>query len=315
MAVSRAQKVRLGIFVGSGLFVLVAGLLVLAGMKLGETRDPYTIRYSDGGVSLSGLEVGSPVKYSGIRVGRVDVIRIDPKDVGVVLVEITLDGGTPVAEDTLANLGSMGITGLKYIELSRGSRDAKLRHPGGDIPAGKSALDDLSNQAGEIATKVSETLDRVNAFVAPEMKDRIASVLDRTDKLLATSEAAIAENREGFRVFTANAAQASARFDTLAQHLETLAVEAEHTLEEGSKAAKNLRTATGQLDGFLTDARKATQSLTQVLDKSNLTLTQSRESLVQGLIYIRDAAANLKDFSRKVKDDPSLLLISEGGSE
>lgn len=311
MAVTRAQKARLGIFVGAGLFALVGGLIVLAGMKLGETRDAYTVRYSDGGVSLSGLEVGSPVKYSGIRVGRVDVIRIDPKDVGVVIVELSLDGGTPVAEDTLANLGSMGITGLKYIELSRGSAAAKLRKPGSDIPAGKSAMDDLSNQAGEIATKVNEALTRVNAFVAPEMKDRIASVLDRTDRLLATSEAAIAENREGFKTFTTNAAQASVRFDALAQHLETLAAEGGRTLEEATRAAKNLRTSTAQLDGFLTDVRKTTVALTKVLEKGDLLLTQGRDSLVQGLVYFRDTAANMKDFSRRVKDDPSLLLISE----
>lgn len=311
MAVTRAQKARLGIFVGAGLFALVGGLIVLAGMKLGETRDAYTVRYADGGVSLSGLEVGSPVKYSGIRVGRVDVIRIDPKDVGVVIVELSLDGGTPVAEDTLANLGSMGITGLKYIELSRGSAAAKLRKPGSDIPAGKSAMDDLSNQAGEIATKVNEALTRVNAFVAPEMKDRIASVLDRTDRLLATSEAAIAENREGFKTFTTNAAQASVRFDALAQHLETLAAEGGRTLEEATRAAKNLRTSTAQLDGFLTDVRKTTVALTKVLEKGDLLLTQGRDSLVQGLVYFRDTAANMKDFSRRVKDDPSLLLISE----
>jgi len=311
MAVTRAQKARLGIFVGAGLFALVGGLIVLAGMKLGETRDAYTVRYSDGGVSLSGLEVGSPVKYSGIRVGRVDVIRIDPKDVGVVIVELSLDGGTPVAEDTLANLGSMGITGLKYIELSRGSAAAKLRKPGSDIPAGKSAMDDLSNQAGEIATKVNEALTRVNAFVAPEMKDRIASVLDRTDRLLATSEAAIAENREGFKTFTTNAAQASVRFDALAQHLETLAAEGGRTLEEATRAAKNLRSSTAQLDGFLTDVRKTTVALTKVLEKGDLLLTQGRDSLVQGLVYFRDTAANMKDFSRRVKDDPSLLLISE----
>lgn len=311
MAVTRAQKARLGIFVGAGLFALVGGLIVLAGMKLGETRDAYTVRYADGGVSLSGLEVGSPVKYSGIRVGRVDVIRIDPKDVGVVIVELSLDGGTPVAEDTLANLGSMGITGLKYIELSRGSAAAKLRKPGSDIPAGKSAMDDLSNQAGEIATKVNEALTRVNAFVAPEMKDRIASVLDRTDRLLATSEAAIAENREGFKTFTTNAAQASVRFDALAQHLETLAAEGGRTLEEATRAAKNLRSSTAQLDGFLTDVRKTTVALTKVLEKGDLLLTQGRDSLVQGLVYFRDTAANMKDFSRRVKDDPSLLLISE----
>ncbi|MCB9545218.1 MAG: MCE family protein [Myxococcales bacterium] len=312
MAVTRAQKLRLGIFVATGLVALVGGLIVLAGMRLGEVRDTYRVRYADGDVSLSGLEVGSPVKYSGIRVGRVDVIRIDPQDVGVVLVEISLTGGTPVAEDTQASLGSMGITGLKYIELTRGSRAARVRKPGEEIPAGKSALDDLSNQAGEIAAKVSEALDRVNAFVSPDMKDRLASVLDRTDKLLATAEATIAENREGVRALTASLAITADRVGAL---LDEAGPNLTRTLDEGARTARTLRDASGKLDGLLGDARKATQSLDKVLDVGGQTLAQTRESLVQGLVYFRDSASNLKAFSRKVKDDPSLLLLSEGGEE
>ncbi len=79
MAVTRAQKVRLGAFLAIGITAVVGGLVVLAGAKLGEKRDAYTVRYDQAEVSLSGLEVGSPVRYSGIKVGRVDAIGIDPK--------------------------------------------------------------------------------------------------------------------------------------------------------------------------------------------------------------------------------------------
>jgi ABC-type transporter Mla subunit MlaD len=61
MAVTRSRKVRLGIFVGAGLFLLVGGLVLLAGVKLGERRDRYVIRFSDPSYGLSGLEVGAPV--------------------------------------------------------------------------------------------------------------------------------------------------------------------------------------------------------------------------------------------------------------
>lgn len=316
MAATRAQRMRLGIFVGSGLAALALGLIVLAGMRLGEKRDSYTIRYDDGAVSLSGLEVGSPVKYSGIRVGRVDVIRIDPKDVGVVLVEISLTENTPVAEDSTANLGSMGITGLKYIELTRGTRTAKLRKAGSTIPAGKSALDDLSNQAGEIAAKVNTALERVNAFVGPDMKARVASVLDRTDKLLATTEATIAENRDSMKTFSANLAAASTRFDAISQQLDELFVDARPKLNrmvgDAGRTTKNVRDASGELKGFLVDTRKAVKTADQLMATSRLTLVQSRENLVDSLRDLRAAAENFKDFSRKVREDPSLLLIREG---
>lgn len=331
MSVSRAQKMRLGIFVIAGLVALVGGLAVLAGMKLGEKRETYTIRYSDGGVSLSGLEVGSPVKYSGIRVGRVDIIRIDPKDVGVIEVEISLNEGTPVAEDTVANLGSMGITGLKYIELSRGSADAKIRKPGTEIPAGKSALDDLSNQAGEIAEKVNTAIERLNAFVAPEMKDRVASVLDRTDKLLATLEGTISENREQLKVISTNLAAASAKFESLADHLDGTVAGVDQvvadvgprlnrTMDETNALVKRLRSTADNADKLMAESAVAMgpegiqKTLDQVdilLERTNLMLLQSRESIVEGLSYMRRTTENMTEFSRRIRDDPSLLLISD----
>jgi phospholipid/cholesterol/gamma-HCH transport system substrate-binding protein len=331
MSVSRAQKMRLGIFVIAGLVVLVGGLVVLAGMKLGEKRESYTIRYSDGGVSLSGLEVGSPVKYSGIRVGRVDVIKIDPKDVGVIVVEISLNEGTPVAEDTVANLGSMGITGLKYIELSRGSADAKIRKPGTEIPAGKSALDDLSNQAGEIAEKVNTAIERLNAFVAPEMKDRVASVLDRTDKLLATLEGTLSENREQLKVISTNLAAASAKFESLADHLDGTVAGVDRvvadvgprltkTVDETNALVKRLRSTADNADKLMAESAVAMgpegiqKTLDQVdilLERTNLMLLQSRESIIEGLAYMRRTSENMTEFSRRIRDDPSLLLISD----
>ncbi len=303
MAVTKAQKVRLGIFVLSGVGILVGGLTVLAGMKLGEKRDSYVVKYADGAVTLSGLEVGSPVKYSGIRVGRVDVIRIDPKDLGVIAVEISLTGGTPVADDTLANLGSMGITGLKYIELSRGSNAARVRQPGEEIPAGKSALDDLSSQAGEIAEKVSQALDNVNALTGPDRKDRVASVLDRTDKMLATAEATLAENRENLKLVSTNLAEASTKFEGLADALagtagkaDTLMADAgprlKRVLDAAANTAENLKAATGQIDALITDTRKligpegaqkTMSAATVLLERGGALVGQSRENLVEGL--------------------------------
>ncbi|MGK0362450.1 MAG: phospholipid/cholesterol/gamma-HCH transport system substrate-binding protein [Bradymonadia bacterium] len=316
MGATRAQRVRLGIFVGVGLAAMAAGLIILAGMSLGEQRDAYTIRYDDGAVSLSGLEVGSPVKYSGIRVGRVDVIRIDPKDVGVVVVEISLNENTPVATDSKASLGSMGITGLKYIELTRGSKDAVIRSPGDTIPPGMSALDGLANQAGEIAEKVNTALDRVNTFVGPDMKQRVASVLDRTDKLLETTEATIAENRESMKTFSTNLAAASARFDDISLRFDRLLADSQphvqRAVRDGARTMRNVRDTSSELAGFLTQSRKALGSADKLMQAGNTTLLQSRESLVDGLRDLRAAAENFKDFSRRIREDPSLLIIREG---
>lgn len=340
MAVTRAQKVRLGVFVAVGLAVLVGGTALLAGMKLGEQRDLYPVRFSDADVSLSGLEVGSPVKYSGIRVGRVESIRVDPKDVSVIVVTLNLTGGTPVAEDTKASLGSVGITGLKYVELTRGSREARVRAPGEEIPPGSSLFDDLTNQAGEIAVEVRAALANVTAFTGADMKDRVARVLDRTESLLASVEATVTGNQEHVtellerlvatsrevealsRGLTGTVGRVNGLLDDVRPRAVALLDEGQALLAELRQSRADLSLSTGttlaEAEAMLRDARGALgekglgqtlAELSAVLRQAQVLMLHNREGVGEAVVYLRETAENLSEFSAKVRDDPSLLLM------
>lgn len=306
--VTRAQKVRLGIFVATGLTVLFGGIAILAGMKLGEKRDLYTIRYQEAAVSLSGLDTGSPVKYSGIRVGSVDWVRIDPKDVGVIIVQISLNGGTPVAEDTKANLGSQGITGLKYIELSRGSASARVRKAGEEIPPGTSPLDELTAQAGDIARKVESVLDRVNDLAGPDMKDRLAKVLDRTDALLEAVTRLVNDNRDAVKLLATRAAATAQQVETLAGELAGTSKRVNSLLEETTLLVKNAKATPERLNALLEQG-------TGILGNFNTLLVQSRRDVVEAASYLRETAENASALTQKLRDDPTLLLRGEGGDD
>lgn len=340
MAVTRAQKFRLGVFVALGLFALAAGMLILAGMKLGETRDTYTVRFTQANVSLSGLEVGSPVKYSGLRIGRVEGVGVAKDDVGVILVTLSLDGGTPVAEDSKANLGSMGITGLKYIELTRGSKESALRKPGDVIPEGASLIDDLTDQAGEIARKVQVTLDNVNALTGPDMKDRVSRLLDRSERTLAEVEGLLVENRDSFKLLSARLAETANEVSAIANGLNGTVARANglldaiqprvaRTLDHAAALMGEFRKSRVKVDRALDGASVVLEGVGKVmgsdgaggmaatvqaiLERVQLMVTQSRENLVEGLAYLRDTAENMAVFSEKIREDPSLLLL--GGSD
>ncbi|MDY0061850.1 MAG: MlaD family protein, partial [Myxococcota bacterium] len=281
MAVTRAQRVRLGIFLAVGGGLTLAALILLAGAKLGERRDEYRVRFSDPAVSLSGLDVGSPVKYSGIRVGRVESIRVDPQDVSVIEVLLSLDGGTPVAEDSVASPGSLGITGLKYIELSRGGAKARVRRPGEVIPAGASLIDELADQASSIARKVDLLADRLNTFTTPDMRERVATLLDRANRLLETAEATVAENRTGLSELTVRLGETATQLQTLSASLQRTAAnvdglvassrpQVERLVGDSAALVGELRQTRGQLDGALADGRAALQEARQVVGPAGL---------------------------------------------
>ena len=315
--VTRAQKVRLGIFLAAGLTVFVGGLLFLAGLKLIEGRDDYVVRYRDQDVSLNGLETGSPVKYSGIRVGRVDSVRVDPDDVSVVLVELSLDEGTPVAENSKADLGSQGITGLKYIELTRGKAGARIREPGEEIPAGTSLFDNLANKADQIAGKAEVVLDRV-AVLASE--DRMGRLIDTSEKFLATLNGVLTDNRESLKTLATSMTGTAEQANILAGELAKTAKQANALLAEATVLVKNSKATPGRLDAFLEQGTAVLaeskvllgpEGAQKTLARVNTMLAQTNRQVVETIGMIREAAQNAAVFTEKIRDDPSLLLLGD----
>ncbi len=339
MGVTRAQKLRLGIFVTVGLTVLVGGLVILAGMKLGKKKDLYYVRFSEGAVSLNGLDVGSPVKYSGIRIGRVESIKIDPKDVSVIVVTLAIDGGTPIAEDSVASLANMGITGLKYVELSRGSRTARVRKPGEEIPAGQSFMDEVQDQATEMLTRLNRLVEQLNGLAGPETRARIDGLLNEASNLLEHLDEAVVQT--GPKVDAL-----AVRLDSLGERLERITKEVERSVEitNGILAESRPKVAglfddtrslmhgleqtrarldqtidstsrvVDTMDRGLGDGRleRIVASLDRLLNRGYLLLVQSQEDISDSLEHLKETSENMSAFSQRIREDPSLLFMGAG---
>jgi len=115
-------------FVVVGVFVLVfsaafiAIVLWLSSSKpYGKSYDIYQTYMHE---SVAGLNVNAPVRYRGVDVGRVRKIALAPGNVEQVQVTLEIESGTPVKIDTTAKLSTYGLTGIAFVELSGGSRDA-----------------------------------------------------------------------------------------------------------------------------------------------------------------------------------------------
>ena len=149
---NQSRKIRLGIFIMVSSALLLFLIIFFTARELFEKTDTYYVAYQD--KSVSGMEVGSPVKYLGINVGTISDIHIDPEDVTSVVVELSLDHGTPIKEDSQADIVSLGITGMKAIEIRGGSNETEVLKPGSYITPGSSLSSEISGKAEVIAEKV-----------------------------------------------------------------------------------------------------------------------------------------------------------------
>jgi phospholipid/cholesterol/gamma-HCH transport system substrate-binding protein len=325
--ITRGQKIRLGVFVAFALVVLFSLFAAVVGSSLWEKRDTYQIHYD---ISVSGLEIGAPVKYNGVRVGRVERIWIDPKEVSRTVVSISLTADTPLKENTRALLNVFGITGLRFIELVGGTSDAAILPPGSLIQAGTSVMDKLTGQAETISIKAELLINQLLALTGDENRTRIANVLERAGGLASTMDRILLENTESLGSLFRNASIASERLPGTLDEVRRMALaareaivviqkKAEAVLDEKKMGAVMDETRAtledlhrrvgaeelGKLIALLGQLAARTDSLVEKLD---LLVSRSREDLQATFRSLTEATENMRDFSRLIREDPSRLI-------
>ena len=181
-------------------FLVIVGVAMILGFSywlLKPTVETKTTKYNiyfD--ESVLGLNIDAPVKYRGIRVGKVSHLRISPTNSERVEVQVTILKSTPIKESTVARLTAQGITGLSYINLSLGANNAPELVCKGDeeypvIRTVPSFFENFEKSLGTVSGKLSQTLTRTEELLGDDNQQQInlllhrsALFMDKLDKLL-----------------------------------------------------------------------------------------------------------------------------------
>lgn len=325
--ITRAQRVRLGVFLIVSLVLLIGSILVIAGIELLGQYDYYIVRYKS---SMSGLEPGASVKYNGVRVGTVSSLRINRADVSEVVVTLKLERGTPVKKDTRAVVNLAGITGLKFVELTGGTSESDFLEPGSEIQAGESIIERLTGQAEDIAEKAELALNQINKALSDENRERFVRLVDHADSLIATAKEVVDENRENVRVAVARLRESSERIEHTLMRFEQ---EGTATLVAFRQMAETLRDSVDRqqvnrimnnlektIAGFRmavdnadlpsvgANIKEIASAAKKLLDDLDLTVLRSREKLYASLHYLLEGLEAFSELTKNVRENPSLLL-------
>jgi ABC-type transporter Mla subunit MlaD len=237
---TRKQKIRLGIFAVSTIVLLVAVLVIFAGMRFWEHEDEYLVDI-DG--TVLGLDKGSDVLLNGVRVGSVSGVHISPDDMSKVRVTLSVKDGTPIKSDTRAQLVMRGVTGIKVIDLRGGTDEAAALNPGSRIPEEKSQLDKLVERADDIADRTTQVLE-----TAQRALDSAARVGDQLEGMVAENRALV---RGAFSSVNGAAKSATRLMDG---QLKDMVTNASELVGDMSGVIKQNQ---GQLRAALADLRRA----------------------------------------------------------
>jgi phospholipid/cholesterol/gamma-HCH transport system substrate-binding protein len=319
--VTRAQKIRLGIFLTISISILLIAIGIITGSRLLKKRVTYYIRYKE--ISLTGLEIGSPVKYRGLRIGRIEDMYIDENDVTSIIVEITIDPKTPIKEDNEAVIDYLSIAaGLKMIEIQGGTNESKRLPPNSFIKAGQSLVDTITGKAEVITEKLELILNNFVELTAPKRQDKLYQLIDKTTKtlesfqtLLDTNQVSIfhtIKNVERFSTYldsfmvTSNLAINDIRKVTQSPKLIT-------TVDNVEKITTELQQA--NLSDLITKLAMAVEQTNRTFTHLDLTLLKSRHDILSSTEILRESLEYFNEFTRLISENPSLLLRSSQREE
>lgn len=322
---SKAQKIRLGAFITVGSILLLGMLVAIAGNQLMERKDTYYISFEN--YSVQGLQVGGAVNFRGIKVGRVEAIKIDPKDVNKVILTIKIDRGTPIKEDATATLIFVGITGVKAVEISPGTNESALLKPKSFIKTGSSMIDDISDRALSITDKIDQIAANISEMTDEENRRNIAEILRQTSMLLNDTRANLGTTMVSLNKVADNVANLTDGLnetmtritDTFVENVNMIAETSNTSIEQLTQSATtnigSVSDNANRMMSRLSDdvAEKLdilTSSTTTVLDSIGVASTKGLNDLIVNLNTELDRLATTLDSSlNEINTNTNALLV------
>jgi phospholipid/cholesterol/gamma-HCH transport system substrate-binding protein len=260
------------ILVGGVVLAMIAAVLafiIWLSQVSGEARKEYDIFFRQ---AVDGLATGSAVVFSGVPVGAVQAISLEPRTPEFVRVRIAVREDTPILQGTTAALGSVGFTGATQVQLDGGVRGApSIAQPGPYgvpvIPTRPGGFAAILNTAPELLNRVSTLTERVTELLSDRNQDSIADILtntERASKALADRAPEIAATLAEARIAIRQAGAAAEQFGEVANTTDRL------LNQEGQSVVRDLRTTiqsaqrtVDSLDATIGDARPGVQALTK----------------------------------------------------
>ena len=315
---TRAQKVRLAFFLLSSTVVLVTFLVVVAGSHLLRERDTYYVEFDD---SVGGLMSGDLVKYQGITVGRVENTSISPERLGTVVVEVSLDRKTVpnvIRKDTRARLYTQGLTGLKYIELVAGTRDAPVLPPGATIETGETFLSNIDERAQVLTEKFERLIDNLSRLTGPDNSQKLSRVLGASGGFMAHADSVLGDNRALVDESMRNMALMSRSLAASAASLEATmdSIRVMLTSDGTRSMVEDLEVAThqvrlqleGPLPQLLTNLNRMAGNIDTTVTHIDRTVLQSRKNILAAMQDLEETLLNVRQATELIREDPSVLI-------
>jgi ABC-type transporter Mla subunit MlaD len=304
---------KLGLFVVAALIFGLCTIIYLGARTIPKETVTYASYFDE---SVTGLEVGSPVKFRGVTIGNVSQIELAPdrRHVKVayeltvaVLDQLGIARGVgektrlPIPPSLRAQLNSTGVTGIKYVQLDFFETQQLLKT---ELPFAVSDRTILAQPSSmkNIEASVVQTADRL-----PEVTEKVLTLLTRFERIANQVEQERLPERAGFLLthldHTLN------NLDEKLTQLDTrgLSQDGRAMLSSWQGTAARANRLLDRMDGdrgLLSSAERFSSSLGDAASNANGFTTEMEHTMRD----VSEAAAAVRDLADALERQPDMLI-------
>lgn len=312
---SARTKFSVGLFVIIGMSLVIAFVLWLGMSEYFSEGRTYAAYFDE---SVQGLSQDAAVKYRGVNVGRVDRIDVAP-DGRLVEIVFTITKKLRDPDNLVAQIKSVGITGIMFVELERQPPHEQVRIPDYNFTPKHPVIATRPSEMKQFLSDLYEILSRIKQVDIGGISNQLSSLIENMNRTIVSAEVKkvsaglqqVIENSN--RLFDAEKWEAFRRSLTATvDNLNGLIGETRQAVE---RLDARFASSAGAFDTALTDVSQLTEKAEGVLEAGTRALEAARNrasdydrQLIEILEDLQIAAANLNRLLEQLNRQPSRLL-------
>ncbi|OIO32565.1 MAG: hypothetical protein AUJ70_05275 [Candidatus Omnitrophica bacterium CG1_02_40_15] len=161
-------ELKVGIFIFIGIVIL--SVIIFSIGNFYSVKRGYTLNVVFS--FANGIGIGAPVRYSGVQVGEVQEINIyfdEKENKPFVKLTVWVSQNTWINENAKASINTLGLLGEKYLEISPGTRDARLLQKGDTLRGcDPISTEEIARSTKELIGKIGALTESVNKIVGDD---------------------------------------------------------------------------------------------------------------------------------------------------
>lgn len=317
-----SSMVKVGLF--ALIILIIAGFLIIKieEIPVGKGKmQRIVVEFPE----VAGLDLKAAVRVFGVRVGKVEKIKLLPDGAEVTLL---VDGSLKIGKGAKAYVRNMGLLGDKYVELYPGDISMGFLEKG-EILKGSSPVsyDDILSKLSDIGTNIRDlTSSFKKSLTGEEMEEKIRRIVENIEDFTNSAKLILRENREQVLEITQNLKEATAK---IKEEIPRISEDLKKLLEniDGLVAENrgNVKDSLATLKSSIENLKASLSSLSSIMDKIDrgegtigklINSTESHDKLVKTMDSISGGADSITNtLGRTQKWGLSLGFRSEALAE